>query len=130
VAAAEAPRRRGLWIAAAAAGGLLACAIVVAGLIIFVVTWNSAWPEKSLTEDELPGRGKPAATPKRVHPRQKEIDQAIARGEDHLRKRLEKGGKLFGGSSRWPGEEDVGAAALAGLALLEAGISPQDASVQ
>jgi hypothetical protein len=56
--------------------------------------------------------------------------EAIDKGVAHLKKRLVSKDKIVHPFSRYPSDEPAGARALAGLALLEAGVAPADPAVQ
>jgi hypothetical protein len=134
------PARSGVNLALLAAligGILLLCVLPMVGL---GVSWIYSGTEQKKTED-VPG--KPIAKEKET-PVEKEAEKAkdtppelppksraaVDKGAAHLKKRLlEKGGPL-NNDPRFPADTPTGATALAGLALLEAGVPPDDPAVQ
>jgi hypothetical protein len=108
-------------------GGLLVLALA-GGLGLYFALHLSEAPAQAATEseeDEDPPLPKPAPPPK--DPR---VTNAVALGVEYLKKCLLSKDRLAVADSRFGDQSQVGATALAGLALLEAGVSPRDKSVQ
>jgi hypothetical protein len=137
--AASKPAGANFAILAALIGGvLLLCVLPVVGL---GVSWYFSKPKppdpeptSQLAAEEAKNPAqktkefdKPKEPPPEVPPK---VREALDKGAAHLKKRLLEPGGPLSHDNRFPADTPVGAAALAGLALLEARVPPDDPAVQ
>jgi hypothetical protein len=105
-------------------------ALLAAGLIIVLLLPHPDSLQKEPPYSE-PNIDLPPVKP-RPHPRQAEIEQAIRRGVEHLKKRLKEPNGTAGPDTygRFPESVPLGRSALAALALLEARVPATDPAIQ
>lgn len=105
-----------------AAGATLLIGAVVLLIVLSSGGSESGGPEGDGGWDALDKGG-------RGGPKQRKINESIDRGVAFLKQKLQEGGTFYHAGSP-PGGAHPGAAALAGLTLLECGVAPGDPSVQ